>query len=440
MTKQHTALALPRRKFFGRFFRRFSLCVLLCLLLWSVGALGQQSGAQTPPQETVNAFHEALRSQDLDTAKRLFSLGGKKLFTETSDFGMLALHSAASAGALESVRFLTDEGIDPNYKPEGGYSARIRGRSPLHFAVETGNAEIVSLLIKAGASVFTTDSNGATPLHVATQYGQKTLAQILIKIMGARAHIRDKNGTTPLHIAARQGHRDLTAQLLFLQNQGLRQRVEKFLKSSTKSADLSHLVDVKNKFGLSPLHYAALGGHEEVAKLLLQQGATINTFNAQGLTPLFLASRDGHEGIVELLSSQQEANLESGDEEAHTPLCVAVANGHLRIFARLLRRGANPHAKDKNGMIPLHIAAKRGNTDAVKSLLKTLDRGKRGNINELDNAGNTPLLYATATGKEDLVEALVTAGADVSARNRKGETSLDVAQRLGHDSILPILR
>ncbi len=413
------------------------LYALLCLMFWGVAT---QSSAQTLRQETVHVFHEALRSQDLDAAKRLLLKEGKKLFTETNNFGMLALHSAASAGTLESVRFLTDEGVDPNYKPEGGYSAKIRRRSPLHFAVETGNAEIVSLLIKAGADVFATDGSGATPLHVATQYGHKTLAQILIKIMGARAHIRDQSGTTPLHIAARQGNRDLTAQLLFLQNQGLRQLVEKFLKSSAKSTDLSHLVDVKNKFGFSPLHYAALGGHEEVVELLLQQGATINTFNAQGLTPLFMASRDGHEKIVELLSSQQEANLESGDEEAHTPLCVAVANGHLRIFARLLRRGANPHAKDKNGMIPLHIAAKRGNTDAVKSLLKTLDGGKRGNIDELDNAGNTPLLYASATGKKELVEALVLAGADRNARNRKGETSLELAQRLGHDSILPILR
>ena len=411
---------------------------LLCLLLWSVGHQSQAQEQKTYP------FHEALRSQDLEAARRLLVRGGNQLLKEPDKFGMLALHSAVSAGALESVRFLVEQGIDPNYKPEAGYSAKIRGRSPLHLAVATGSEEIVSLLLEIGANVFATDADNATPLHVATQYGNKILASKLIEIMGGRAHTRDSNGTTPLHIAARQGHSDLVAELLFLENKGLRQRIKKFLKAqeagnSASSANNADLVDVKNNFGLTPLHYAALGGHEEVARLLLQQGAEINTFNAQGLTPLFLASRDGHEGIVELLSSQEEANLESGDSLAHTPLCIAVANGHLRIFARLLRRGANPHAKDKNGMIPLHIAAKRGNTDAVKSLLKTLGGG-RGDINELDNAGNTPLLYAAATGKKELVEALVRAGADLKARNRKGETSLSVAKKLGHASLLPALK
>ena len=424
------------------------LCLraLLCLCLWSAGLQGEAQ-AQAQTETEAYPFHEALRSQDLDAARRLFLKNGKKLFTKADNFGMLPLHSAVSAGAIESVRFLTNEGVDPNYKPEGSYSARIRGRSPLHLAVTTGNEEIVAMLFDIGADIFAVDRGGSTPLHLATQYGRKPVARTLIKAMGERAHARDHNGTTPLHIAARQGNGDLVTLLLFVENKGLRHRVEKFLAlqikgdatSSANTDDRSHLIDIKNKFGLSPLHYAASGGHEEVVKLLLQQGASVNTFNAQGLTPLFLASRDGHEGVVELLSSQQETNLESGDAEAHTPLCVAVANGHLRIFARLLRRGADPHAKDKNGMIPLHIAAKRGNTDAVKSLLKTLSGG-RGNINERDNAGNTPLLYATRTGKKVLVEALVLAGADLSARNKRGETSLDIAKELGHSSLIPVLR
>ena len=402
--------------------------------------------AQAQAQKKPYPFHEALRAQDIDAARRLFVKGGVQLFMEEDPYGMLPLHIAVSAGASESVNFLIEQGIDPNAKPEKGYSSITRGRSPLHLAVAAGGEQIIAQLLEIGADVFATDNSGATPLHIATQYGHKSIVTLLVKAMGARAHVRDANGTTPLHIAARQGHRDLTALLLFVEDEGLRKRVERFLgttlgdsKSSSKDADRSHLVNIKNSFGLSPLHYAALGGHREVAKLLLQEGAEINTFNAQGLTPLFLASRDGHEGIVELLSSQQETNLESGDKEAHTPLCISVANGHLQIFARLLRRGANPHAKDKNGMIPLHIAAKRGNVDAVKSLLKTLDTG-RGNIDERDNAGNTPLLYAVQTGKGDLVKVLLLAGADASARNRQGETSLDIAQKLGHNAILPILK
>jgi ankyrin repeat protein len=49
------------------------------------------------------------------------------------------------------------------------------------------------------------------------------------------------------------------------------------------------------------LHYAALEGHRDVAKLLLAGGANVNAESTSGETPLALADGHGHTDMVELL-------------------------------------------------------------------------------------------------------------------------------------------
>lgn len=412
-------------------------------------------------------LHGAIRSQDIDATRRLLSSGGRQLLAKQDSYGMLPMHTAVSTGNLEIVEFLLNKyGVDPNYRPNGGYSSLLRGRSPLHLAVTTGNLELVNILINAGSEFFLGDIGGVTPLHLAIQYGHLHIANRLIEAMGKRVHIGDKNGTTPLHLAARHGRAIIVARLLFLKaeqipthsefkkhidkigdiqllNGFLEKRFKTFADSQKNSNQtpfhqLIRLVNVQNDFGFSPLHYASAWGHTAVVKLLLQSGADINIVNNQNLTSLFLASRDGQDEVVELLTNIKDINLESGDEEAHTPLCVAVANGHLSIFARLLNSGANPHAKDKNGMIPLHIASNRGNSKAVVSLLQT--NNGTANVNEQDNVGNTPLHYAAKSGKKEIIESLLQAGADISVLNIKSETATDIASKLGHEQLLPKLR
>ncbi len=371
-------------------------------------------------------LHEAVRIDDIEAARRLLAEGEKHLALDVDDQGMLPLQIAVSTGSIKMVRILIDEyNVDPNHIADSGFSSKSRGRSPLHLAAAAGKLSIVDFLLDSDANIFAVDIGGISALHLAIQYGHSSVADKLIKKMGKRAHIRDKNATTPLHVAARHGQDAITSRLLFLGGG----------HTGSENAEGESFIDAKNNFGLTPLHYAAAWGHGGVIKLLLSDGANVNVANKQGLTPLFLASRDGREEVVALLSAQQGVNLERGDDEAHTPLCVAVANGHLRIFARLLSRGADPHAKDKNGMIPLHIASKRGNFEAVTSLLQT----KGGNINERDNNGNTPLHYAAEVGHMGLVESLLQSGADVSARNIKNETAGDLARASGHNQILQIL-
>ena len=54
----------------------------------------------------------------------------------------------------------------------------------------------------------------------------------------------------------------------------------------TKGAD----VNSKDNYGNTPLHYAVLGGHTEIAELLIAEGADVNARRDDGMTPVDLPS------------------------------------------------------------------------------------------------------------------------------------------------------
>jgi ankyrin repeat protein len=60
-----------------------------------------------------------------------------------------------------------------------------KGVHPMASAAAGGNAELVSLLLKAGGSVADTDSNGATPLALAAFCGATEVVQLLLATAGA---------------------------------------------------------------------------------------------------------------------------------------------------------------------------------------------------------------------------------------------------------------
>ncbi|KAL7783395.1 ankyrin repeat-containing domain protein [Trichoderma afarasin] len=86
--------------------------------------------------------------------------------------------------------------------------------------------------------------------------------------------------------------------------------------------------------GRTPLSWAAKNGHETVVKLLLEQGAEIDSQDNGGQTPLSLAAENGHETVVGLLL-EKGAKAESMDKRDRTPLSLATKNGHEAI-AKLL--------------------------------------------------------------------------------------------------------
>lgn len=388
------------------------LCIIFCAFL-SASVFLPIAQAQDGNQDFP--LHKAIRQSDVPEVNRLLSAMGAEAVLQADDFGMLALHYASSTANLEIASILIERyGANPNTMPGGDYGWILRGRTPLHLAVASGNVKLVDLLLSKEANVFAGDKNGTLPLHLAIQYGRLRIANSLISMMGKNVHRTDKNKTTPLHLAAQYGRALLASNLI------------------KKNAD----IEARNNYGLTPLHYASLGGHEEVVELLLGSDADVNATNTSGMTPLFLAARDGHGSIIDLLVAEKLIKLEARDNEEMTPLLIAVANGHGSVIKRFLQIGVDPHAKNKMGMLPLHHAAKVDDNSILNPLLKVAI----GDVNKRDSLGNTPLHYAAQEGRKENVERLLSAGADKDLKNGENKTAQDIAKDLGHDQVLLLLR
>ena len=85
-----------------------------------------------------------------------------------------ALHAGASRGGAEIVELLLEAGADPNAKQE-------RGFVPLHSAAANGNATVVELLLKHGAAADAKADDGKTPADLAAEAGHKEVAERLRK-------------------------------------------------------------------------------------------------------------------------------------------------------------------------------------------------------------------------------------------------------------------
>ena len=86
------------------------------------------------------------------------------------------------------------------------------------------------------------------------------------------------------------------------------------------------------------------------------------------------------------------------------------------IVKLLLELGANPNARDAQGLTPLHM--ERGvSPSKIKALLAA-----GANPNARDAEGRTPLFYHP--GNPDCVKLLLRAGADPYAKDKKGDTPL----------------
>ena len=166
-------------------------------------------------------------------------------------------------------------------------------------AAKNGDIEVVKQHLAAGADVNMEAGDGTTPLHNAAIYGHKEVGEILIA-NGADVNVKDRVGETPLDAAIKNKHTE-TADLL-REHGGKTGEELNVLLDAAKKGDIEAVkqnlaaganVNAKTADGTTPLHNAAVYGHNEVAELLIANGAEVNAIivsgRNQGKTPVDLA-------------------------------------------------------------------------------------------------------------------------------------------------------
>ncbi len=164
----------------------------------------------------------------------------------------------------------------------------------------------------------------------------------------------------------------------------------------------------------SPVADAAMRDDAEAVRALLAEGADVNTPRGDGMTGLHWAALNGNAEIARLLIGAG-ADLEAATRlGAHTPLHVAAKGGNGEIVEILAEAGADVAAVTETGAAPLHFAAASGEVRSVAALLES---GAPVDAAEPE-WGQTPLMFAAAKGRTQAVAVLLAAGADAAVTAR----------------------
>jgi ankyrin repeat protein len=213
--------------------------------------------------------------------------------------GETPLHFAAQCNSnVDVLKYLVENGADVNAKNDLGWT-------PLHFAAYNFDDDVLKYLIENGADINAKDVCDTTPLHFAAQYNSNVDVLKYLIENGADINAKDYEGKTPLDVADTEEKKQILinagATTVYHPSVGPQITPKINIFKAVKRNDLTtvkqllqinpYLVHDKNKYGKTPLHYAArYNSNVDVLKYLIEKGADINAKDYNGKTPLDVAN------------------------------------------------------------------------------------------------------------------------------------------------------
>ena len=371
-------------------------------------------------------------------------------------------------------------------------SRTLHGSTPLIYAINEGNLEIVRLLItKAKVNVNARDNNGCTPLYCAMYGSDADIVRELLNSTDIDINAQDvKSSQTALMVAAQNNSTHKFEMLI------ARENIDLSIEDSHQRTILHHAgrgsteimktllnnpcittipgtieIDSRDDNGRTPLSYTLEYRYHplDVVKLFVERGAHVDSGDNAGRTPLSY-SVSPHR-ILELSDNRHmtaaDVNLEESrflidkgagvnikDNDGRTPLSWLAGSSpsctaSVEVAKLLLQSGADIDCEDSSGRTPLSWAAHSASSHMLDWLLK-----QGACVNSRDSAGRTPLCYVNydkeswfamcaslACGRLEplATEVLLLAGANVELPDDEGRTALSYAAEAGAKVVVELL-
>ena len=349
--------------------------------------------------------------------RALLDAGARNFDVVPSFPSMTALMWACENGQAEMVRMLLEAGADPQQE-------NATGQSPIMMATE--HPEIVTLLLKYGVDPNQPTSTGALALPVALS-GRKNKSVRLLLNAGSDPNKPESQGQPPLLIAAKS---QLAPPVRALLEAGAEPNV---CFTETDSLDSSITK------GATPLIYAARTGRRRIVQALLQAGADWSIADGYGKTAYDVAQDAGYAGIQQLIEEVAGPELKKRPptkEQYSALLLQSAKRGDVTRVNVALQNGADPEVIDNGlnfGMTPLMHACQRGDDAIVAALISAgadVQRSEQEHV--FVGQEYTALHYAAESGRTRCVQQLLEAGAETEVFDEGGYTPLMRAALEGH--------
>ncbi|KAH3839472.1 hypothetical protein DPMN_112903, partial [Dreissena polymorpha] len=188
-------------------------------------------------------------------------------------------------------------------------------------------------------------------------------------------------------------------------------------------------------YGMRPVLWAALYGHIDVLRFLVNAGAVVSCTNRQGMGLLHCATQNNHIHVMNFICGTLEnVDINVAEKNDKTSIHIAAEEGHLDAVMRLIDLRCDINKRDCDCSSAVHVAARHGHHEVVKRLLMV-----GVHVDERDAEGRTALHLAAESGHVDTVEVLADFNAGQDAETIKETTPLHCAASRGHMDVCKLL-
>jgi ankyrin repeat protein len=292
---------------------------------------------------------------------------------------------------------------------------QLDGRWPISWACANGHLKIVEMLLKEDreSQINLPDSKYRSPFSLAIEFSHLAISKLLIAVGGIDLNMADNDGCTPIHwtVGSRTELNDLK-QLKYLLT------VNEIDISRRDNRGGTVLSWAAEKGALKAIDILLKSRRSEIKALLEDTGDT-----TYGRSPLGYAAFYGHAEVVEALCNTRkvDAQLASVDQKGQNAVVLAADRNNwevIQVLAKYYPEGLD--FPERDGRTPLSAAMwgddNENNTKTIRTLLESgVD------VNKRSVSGRTPLSFAAAAGRVNMIRILVEEGnADMDIANNKG--------------------